>query len=78
MENSQIIEELSAILKAILGKDVTAETNRENEPAWDSLKHMQIVFAVEEQFEVQFEEEEIAELTSVKAFAESLGNKKSS
>lgn len=78
MENSQIIEELSAILKAILGKDVTAETSRENEPAWDSLKHMQIVFAVEEQFEVQFEEEEIAELTSVKAFAESLGSKKSS
>lgn len=78
MENSQIIEELSAILKAILGKEVTAETSRENEPTWDSLKHMQMVFAVEEQFEVQFEEEEIAELTSVKAFAESLGNKKSS
>jgi acyl carrier protein len=32
---------------------------------WNSLQHIEIVFQVEEEFEVQFEEEEIAELFDV-------------
>jgi acyl carrier protein len=34
---------------------------------WNSLKHIEIVFQIEEEFEVQFDEEEIAELLDVES-----------
>lgn len=34
---------------------------------WNSLKHIEIVFQVEEEFQVQFEEDDIAELFDVKS-----------
>jgi acyl carrier protein len=34
---------------------------------WNSLKHIEIVFQIEEEFEVQFEEDDIAELLDVES-----------
>jgi acyl carrier protein len=33
-------------------------------PAWDSLKHISIVFAIEDEFSVSFSEDEIAAVAS--------------
>jgi acyl carrier protein len=38
---------------------------RDQEQAWDSLKHVEIMFAVEDQFSVKFSEEQLASLASV-------------
>jgi len=32
---------------------------------WDSLKHMNLILALEEEFEIQFKDEEIVEMLSV-------------
>jgi acyl carrier protein len=50
--------------------DVPAdEINEESSPdtieAWDSLKHMNLVLALEEEFGVQFTDEQIMEMLSV-------------
>jgi acyl carrier protein len=34
---------------------------------WNSLKHIEIVFQIEEEFEVEFEEDDIAELCDVES-----------
>ena len=68
-EIEQILLELFAV---VLGPGVTLETNRSNMTAWDSLQPMQLVFAVEERFGVQFKEEEIGDLGSVRQFADYL------
>lgn len=45
---------------------------RENEPKWDSLKHIELVFAVEDAFSVQFEGETIPHLNSLDDFVAAL------
>lgn len=41
------------------------DTNREDMPEWDSLKNIEILFALEEAFEVEFAEEELTRLGSL-------------
>ncbi len=45
-----------------IGDDASPETVEE----WDSLKHMNIVLALEEEFDVQFEDDEIVDMMSYK------------
>lgn len=69
---SEIEHELIQVLSLVLGHPVPPTITRASEPAWDSLKHMQIVFAVEERFDRQFTEREIPELDSLSRFADLL------
>jgi acyl carrier protein len=60
------IAEVSALLLRILevapGKYSILERSRIEE--WDSLKHMELIFSVEERYGVQFDETEFMSLTS--------------
>ena len=69
---SEIEQELIQVLSLVLGRAVPVTVTRASEPAWDSLKHMQIVFAVEERFGRQFTEAQIPELDSLSRFADLL------
>ena len=42
---------------------------RDDEPRWDSLKHLEIIFAIEGAFGVAFTPEEIGEVNSVAGLA---------
>jgi len=44
---------------------VNEESSPDNIEEWDSLKHMNLILALEEAFEVQFKDEEIVEMLSV-------------
>jgi acyl carrier protein len=65
MNQSSLQSELCLLLSSLLGKTVGAETSRASEPAWDSLKHMEIIFAVESKWGVAFSEEEMASISSI-------------
>jgi len=56
-----------AILSSILKRDLDPGTQitRENTDGWDSLKHVELLFAIEDEFEVEFDEHEQGELDSV-------------
>ena len=41
-------------------------------PGWTSMAHLELVLALEKQFDLMFEAEEIAELASVKAIVSAL------
>lgn len=49
-----------------------SELLRSAVPAWDSLKHMEIVFALEDRYGVEFAESEFAQLASPAAIAQAL------
>jgi len=53
---------------------ITAQTSAATEKHWDSLRHMQIIFAVEDAFGVHFRDEEIPLLTSVQAISNALAS----
>ena len=63
----QIDEVLSEVLTIALGRPIAPgeEVAREDEPTWDSLKHLQILFAIEDAFGIHFSVEEMASAASV-------------
>lgn len=46
-------------------------TNKDIED-WDSVAHIQLIFAIETEFDVQFEAEDIAKMTDVATILEAL------
>lgn len=62
-------EKLKRIMAAVFGVDVS-EINENTSPAsldkWDSLRLLNLVAALEEEFEIEFSNEEIAEMLSFK------------
>lgn len=63
-------DELRAVLSEVLGitpENVTEHTSTQTEPKWDSLRHMNLIFALEDCYGVRFSDEEIPSLTSVSA-----------
>ena len=72
MSPSEIETALIEVLGTVLGHPVNASVSRASESGWDSLKHIQIIFAVEEKFGVLFKEEEIPTLDSLVNIREKL------
>lgn len=58
---------LARILK--MPPPVSGDVRRLDVPQWDSLKHAEIVFAVEDQYDVRFAEDEFAAMSSASAIA---------
>jgi len=46
MKDTQVESEICTIVSAVLGKSADLSTSKTSEPLWDSLKHMEIIFAV--------------------------------
>ena len=65
MDRQQLETVLLTVLATVLKCEVSAETSRKNTPQWDSLKHIEVIFALEDELGWQFSEEELADLDSV-------------
>jgi acyl carrier protein len=61
----QKIREIVSQIMEVPLESVTLASSAETISSWDSLKHMNLVLALEETFGVLFSEEQIAELTQV-------------
>ena len=69
------LKKLVAEILAIPEASVDADTGAKTEPKWDSLRHMNLVFALEEAYGVRFEDDEIGGLTNVLAIESALASK---
>lgn len=58
-----VIDTIATVIKRPLPEGAAA--TREAVPEWDSLKHIEIMFALEDAFGTEFSEEELAALDSV-------------
>ncbi len=56
---------------------ISPETNARTLASWDSLNQIKLTVALEEEFDLEFEPEEIARMTSVKAIVEVISGKTS-
>lgn len=65
MNRQQIEIRVLAALATVLKCEVVLDSSRNNTYQWDSLKHIEVIFAVEDELGLQFSEEELAELDSV-------------
>jgi acyl carrier protein len=58
---------IKTLIGSILGLDPSAiemDTSSDNVEAWDSLRHMNLVLAIEEEFNVSIPDEDAANITS--------------
>jgi len=71
-------DKLFLIISQVMNVSVE-EVNEDSSPdtieAWDSLKHMNLILAIEEAFAIQFSSEEIAEMLNVGIIIETLKEK---
>ena len=66
---NKIEERIKNVMSAVFeipANKIGEESSPDNIESWDSLKHMNIVVALEEEFNVQFTDDEIIELINMK------------
>jgi acyl carrier protein len=69
------IKQIMASVFGIDSSDIGDNSSPESIEEWDSLKHMSMILALEEEFHVRFNDEEVIELISC-ALIESIINSK--
>lgn len=62
---SMLVETFSLVMKQPYG--LHEEVVRKQESAWTSLKHIELILALEEKFDLRFTEDEMVELKSLSA-----------
>jgi acyl carrier protein len=70
-----LIDRVTAVLRDVLDDaalDVDERLSHADVEAWDSFSHITLIVALEEAFAVEFDGEEIAELTDVAAILAAL------
>lgn len=73
-------EKLKLLLAEILMvpvDSIDASTSPKTQPKWDSLRHMNLMFALEDAYGVRFDDEEIPRLTSVPDIEAALARRRS-
>ena len=60
---------------SVLRRPVPAGENvtREGEPRWDSLRHVELIFSIEDEFGLTFDEADLAELNNLDSLVEAVG-----
>lgn len=66
MTKQEIESAVGETLALVLGRELPDPTavSRATDPHWDSLKHVELLFALEDRIGVRYSEEEMAELDS--------------
>lgn len=60
------IQELMGAVFELPASEISIESSQDNLDNWDSLKHLDLVTTIEEEFEIEFPIEEIGNLVSFK------------
>ncbi|MBK6854524.1 MAG: acyl carrier protein [Burkholderiales bacterium] len=64
MVNEQALRQLMATVLRIPADSINDDTSMDTVAGWDSLKHMNLVLAIEEEFKVSIPDEDAANITS--------------
>ena len=69
-------EKILNIMRDVFEDDtIDATIDQRNNENWDSLRHLNLISELEDEFDVEFEPEEIAEMTSFDKVKEILSSK---
>ena len=68
----KVLEIMTNVLET---EDVSMDTSQNNCENWNSLRHLNLVSELEDEFDVEFEPEEIAEMISVGKILETIQSK---
>jgi acyl carrier protein len=69
--------EVVKLMSSLMGVEVTVGTCREDSDVWDSMKHVELIFVIEDEFGIEFSPEIYSQLDSVKSIVEMITRLKS-
>ena len=64
------IKNIMSVVFEISIQEINDKSSKDTITSWDSLKHMNLVISLEEEFEMEFSESEIPEITNYRAIKE--------
>jgi len=71
-------DRLYGVLSSILNVDrdqIGPESSQQSVKEWDSVKHIYVMFALEEEFDIQFTDDELINLSSAAGLVEAVSAK---
>ena len=71
MDKKEIEITVLRVMTALLRCPINRESRREEYHQWDSLKHLEVIFAIEDELGVQFPKDVLANLDSVERIVKS-------
>ena len=69
---------IKKVMSEVLGIDeasISDSTSPENVESWDSLKQMNLIVALEDEFDIEFEDDDIIEIMDYKSIVDKVLNK---
>ena len=72
--NERVFKVLSQVMN-IPASEVNENSSPENIEQWDSLQHMNLILALEEDLKIKFTDEELAEMVNVNLILKALRSK---
>ncbi|HZQ70122.1 MAG TPA: acyl carrier protein [Terriglobales bacterium] len=76
--NAQLYERVRSIAADVLqvsATSITQQSSTENVESWDSVHHLNLVLALEQEFDLQFDPEEMDHMHSISHILQVLDNK---
>ena len=73
-----IEERLKKVIAAVTNippDEIPDNASAETLEAWDSLRHMTIILSLEEEFSIEFNDDEVTELISLNSLCDSISKK---
>jgi acyl carrier protein len=67
--NEQVLSRVRQIASDVLSTEVTADSSPETVESWDSVQHLNLILAIEEEYGFQFSPEEMDGAKTVGAIA---------
>lgn len=72
MSNIQKLKQIMAVVFNIPENSVNENSSPDNIDVWDSLKHLNLVLAIEEEFDISLTEDQVVEILSYELIIEVL------
>ncbi|MYM25457.1 acyl carrier protein [Duganella sp. FT135W] len=66
MLNEDALKQVMATMLNVDAATINEDSSMDNVPSWDSLRHMNLVLALEEEFKVSIPDEDAGNITSYK------------
>jgi acyl carrier protein len=66
MLNEDALKQVMATMLNVDASTINEDSSMDNMPSWDSLRHMNLVLALEEEFKVTIPDEDAGNITSYK------------
>ncbi len=74
MNQNRIIEIIASVLE-MNSSEINLDSNTDNVESWDSMKQLFMVSELEQEFNIEFDTDEMEKMKSVKIIVDIIGNK---